>query len=965
MKNFKKFKSKKDESTTEHSFSKTLNTSLGQKGYSILKEEMSETEQDILKKKLTVIPVTMGSQLYGASSSESGFPIFRESNKKIYMPRYFGEKEFGVAKTVKLPEGDDIDVPFNGGLRDIQIPVVKSYLDHVHKSNNGGGLLELPCAAGKCLGKDTPILMYDGTIKMVQDIVIGDILMGDDSTPRNVLSLARGKEQMYKIEKNNNEFYIVNESHILSLKDCRRGGVEDEADPLNSGVFDERDCRRGGVGVEDEADPRNSGVKDERDCRIIDIPLKEYLELKCKNDLYGFHVPILFSEKKTEIDPYEMGVILGKTLSSLTSEFSASAASETPPRLQTLSSLTSECVDEVKSQTELRLENHRLVGEMTQESKKFVEKKVCRRSGVTDGAETRNSEDHKGIKRVPIHYKCNSLINQQKLFKGIIESYKNIKIYEDYYLIKDDLSQTLASLTPEFSVSAPSATPPLLQTLASLIKEFNNDIIFLARSIGYYVTIHTISYPTPPLLTKDRHEENETLASPLSTSEFRGSASSSTPPRLQTELNKRVIIIYKKSKKNNLTYDLNIIKLNVDDYYGFEIDGNRRFVLGDFSVTHNTVISINIITQLKKKTLVIVNKEFLLNQWIERIRDFAPSARLGKIQGTIVDIEDKDIVIGMLQSISMKDYPAETYESFGLTIFDEVHHISSEVFSCALFKIVTKYMLGLSATMERKDGTTYVFKLFLGDIVYKGTNEEQHKVCVRAIEYITNDSIFNEVETDFRGNPQYSKMIVKLCDYGPRSDFILRVVNDLLIENPNNQIMIIAHNRSLLTYLYNALEHRGITNIGYYVGGMKQNALDESSTKQIVLSSYSMAAEALDIKTLSTLVMVTPKTDIIQCIGRILRVKHSQPIVVDIVDKHDLFQNQWVKRRAYYKKCNYKIRMTDSRNYKNMLEMDMWKTVFEPKENKEYFASKEQGKCLISNIDFLEETTEDMESTII
>ena len=66
----------------------------------------------------------------------------------------------------------------------------------------------------------------------------------------------------------------------------------------------------------------------------------------------------------------------------------------------------------------------------------------------------------------------------------------------------------------------------------------------------------------------------------------------------------------------------------------------------------------------------------------------------------------------MLQSLSMKDYPSSLFDSFGFTIIDEVHHISSEVFSCALFKLVTKYMLGFSATMNRKDGTTKVFKMF-------------------------------------------------------------------------------------------------------------------------------------------------------------------------------------------------------------------------------------------------------------
>jgi superfamily II DNA or RNA helicase len=354
-----------------------------------------------------------------------------------------------------------------------------------------------------------------------------------------------------------------------------------------------------------------------------------------------------------------------------------------------------------------------------------------------------------------------------------------------------------------------------------------------------------------------------------------------------------------------------------------------------------TVLSLYIISKLKKKTLIIVNKEFLLNQWIERINEFLPSAKVGKIQGKIIDIEDKDIVIGMLQSLSMKNYEGAIFESFGLTIVDEVHHISSEVFSNALFKIVTTYMLGLSATLERKDGTSNVIKMFLGDVIYKGINNEHHDVVVRAIEFKTNDDEFNDVLIDYRGNPQYSKMIVKLCDYKPRSDFIVRIVGDLIEECPNNQIIILGQNRSILKYLYEALIIKKFASVGYYLGGMKQNDLDESRNKQIIVGSHNMCSEGLDIPTLSTLIFVTPKTDIIQSVGRILRTKHNNPIVVDIVDKHQLFQNQWNKRRLYYKKCNYDIRMTDNKKYINMIDNDnmtIWK-----KMNKDAVV----GKCLI------------------
>ena len=322
-----------------------------------------------------------------------------------------------------------------------------------------------------------------------------------------------------------------------------------------------------------------------------------------------------------------------------------------------------------------------------------------------------------------------------------------------------------------------------------------------------------------------------------------------------------------------------------------------------------TICALKICSMLKKKTFIIVHKEFLLNQWVERIEQFLPGARIGRIQGSTVDVENKDIVIGMLQSLSMKDYPQSIFESFGLTIIDEVHHISSQVFSCALFKIVTKYMLGLSATMNRKDGTTDVFKMFLGDVVYKSVRENDFNVIVRGVFYNTDDADFNEIVYDFRGQVQYSTMITKLCGFNRRSEFILNIVGDLLAEtwNQNQQIMILAHNKSLLTYLYDAIEHRNIATVGYYVGGMKEAALKLSETKQIIIATYSMAAEALDIKTLTTLIMATPKTDIEQAVGRILREKTGNKMVVDIIDAHTPFKNQWNKRRAFYRKNDYKI----------------------------------------------------------
>ena len=358
-----------------------------------------------------------------------------------------------------------------------------------------------------------------------------------------------------------------------------------------------------------------------------------------------------------------------------------------------------------------------------------------------------------------------------------------------------------------------------------------------------------------------------------------------------------------------------------------------------------TVMALKIIALLKKKTLIIVHKEFLMNQWIERIAEFLPGATVGKIQGTIFDVDRKDIVIGMIQTLYDKEFPAGTFSKFGLTIVDEVHRIGSEQFSRTLLKAITPYMLGISATVERKDKLTKVLYMFIGEKIYSEVRKDEDAVCVRAIEYISSDDDFNEVVYDFRGNTQFSTMISKISEFGPRSDFIVRVLQDLF-DAPDRQIMVLCHNRSLLNYLYSAIQHRmPTTTVGFYVGGMKQKDLQATESKQIVLATYAMAAEALDIKTLSVLVMASPKTDIIQSVGRILRVRHDNPIVVDIVDRHEVFQNQWKKRRAYYKKSNYRILMTDNLKYTGMKELEKWKVVYEPKTG----AKEEERICLISS----------------
>lgn len=767
---------------------------LGKKGYTIPKEHICNEELQYLYEELKVSPEIHGAS-YGMPQEQVSFPVYRENAKKIYVPRFYGIERYGLPRRSEIQQGEDIDVTFSKPLRDYQEKIVDIYCDHVSKSiaqddenRGGGGILEVPCGRGKCLGKDTLVMKHDGCFEKVQNINVGDYLMGDDSKPRKVNSIARGMETLYKVHTDNG-YYVVNESHILSLKCVRKYGIYEKG-------------------------------------TIIDICIKDLLKYP-KNvysgtypPLCGYRVGLQFPRKPVKDDPYMVGHLWKTEIHE----------------------------DYIKNAFALRCE-------------------VL--AGVLDAVATNHG--------------C-------------------------YYTIWTDNDQK------------------------------KDQLVYLIRSLALNcVTQYHENY------------QNWSL-------EIYGPLLGKIPVRMIGHVNPV------ETEYDHLSYNIRLEEIGKDNYYGFEIDGNRRFVLGDFSVTHNTVMALKIVSLLQKKTLIIVHKEFLMNQWIERANEFLPGVKIGKIQGSTFDVENKDIVLGMLQTLYDKAFPENAFSCFGLTIVDEVHRIGSEQFSKTLLRTITPMMLGISATVDRKDKLTKVLYMFIGPKIYSEEREDDDPVCVRALEYISSDPEFNETLYDFRGQAKYSSMITKLCDFNRRSDFILKVLEDLIEESTtletNAQIMVLSHNKSLLKYLFEGIQHRNFATVGYYVGGMKQTALLETEGKQIVLATYAMAAEALDIKSLSILLMATPKTDITQSVGRILRVKHKSPIVVDIVDRHEVFQNQWNQRKRFYKKCNYVIYYKDSTQYKNMVcdwkNDKTWKLVYQPgfkgqREKKE----EPERKCLIENANLM------------
>ena len=334
-----------------------------------------------------------------------------------------------------------------------------------------------------------------------------------------------------------------------------------------------------------------------------------------------------------------------------------------------------------------------------------------------------------------------------------------------------------------------------------------------------------------------------------------------------------------------------------------------------------TVMGIYIAKKKKRKTLVIVHKTFLLNQWKERFEQFT-NAKVGIIQQNKVEVEGKDVVIGMLQSIAKEKYDLDIFRDFGLVIFDEAHHAPSKFFSKALPVIACKKTLFLTATPKRSDSLEKVLYWYFGDIIYKSPPSKNQNVNVQIYNYSTKHEKFKESYIRFTKEVNKAQTITRLSKIVIRNKFIIELILDALDED-GRKILVLSDRIDHLTKLKSYLDKKKVDS-NYYIGGMKQAKLDESAKSTVILASYGMASEALDIPTLNTLFMVTPRRNIQQSVGRILRAKtETEPLIVDIVDQLPSFNSQGMHRRKYYKKLNYNIKLFDVDENEIIAEKDL------------------------------------------
>jgi superfamily II DNA or RNA helicase len=321
-----------------------------------------------------------------------------------------------------------------------------------------------------------------------------------------------------------------------------------------------------------------------------------------------------------------------------------------------------------------------------------------------------------------------------------------------------------------------------------------------------------------------------------------------------------------------------------------------------------TVCALFIASQLKMKTLIIVHNTFLKDQWEDRIKAFLPGVTIGHLQGETIDV-DKDIVIAMIQSISMKEYPKEVFRGFGLTVIDECHHIASEVFVQAFQKITSKHMLGLSATPDRKDGLMYVIEWFLGPILYRSESGDKvdDLVKVEMYRHDPTDVDFNRILLNNQGVMNVAGMVNKLAAYIPRTDMLVKIIGDILDQDPARQILVLSDRVQHCKDIWAKLDPEKAAILSQGVAASKR--AEFCASKKVLIATYSMCKEGFDVATLNTLVMATPRPDIDQIVGRILRTEKASrtihPLIVDVVDS--TFRRQFQARLKLYKDRNYVV----------------------------------------------------------
>lgn len=313
-----------------------------------------------------------------------------------------------------------------------------------------------------------------------------------------------------------------------------------------------------------------------------------------------------------------------------------------------------------------------------------------------------------------------------------------------------------------------------------------------------------------------------------------------------------------------------------------------------------TVWACSLMARMNVPSLIVVHKEFLVDQWVKRILNgdpdknippFLPGAEVGIVQRNRCDFYGKHIAVGMVHSLVSHDYPDAFFRWPGLVIFDETHRVAAKTWSRVPPRFAAKYRIGLSATPRRKDGAEAVFFYHIGKVLFEG-KERRLTPSIR------------RVTTNFRivRTPNFNPTLVKLplllrfmCANEQRNQLIINQL--VLAVQAGRKIMVMSHRLNHLKRLHEMFtktwkpENGSLPSVGYHVGGMSESDRESAARCCVVFATVQYVSEALDIPDLDTLFLTTPMSDIEQAVGRILRPYEGKknPIVVDFIDQYVRF----------------------------------------------------------------------------
>ena len=281
-----------------------------------------------------------------------------------------------------------------------------------------------------------------------------------------------------------------------------------------------------------------------------------------------------------------------------------------------------------------------------------------------------------------------------------------------------------------------------------------------------------------------------------------------------------------------------------------------------------TVLAIHVAVRVvKRKCLVLVHKQGLLEQWCQRAAQFAPGASVGVLRQDRIDT-DADILVAMIQTVARRDY-APLLQDRGLVIVDECHHLGAPVFGSAMAKLACAWTLGLSATPERKDGLTPLLHMMMGPILYR---VERAKESAYVTSLIFDERATRHEIVSASGRPVYVAMVNKLAVDPKRNATIAAHI--ARVQRAGRNILVLSERIAQLKALEALLaDQEGVSPdaIGFYVGASTAAERDASATRSILLSTYHMAREGLDLKHLTALCLASPTSDLTQAVGRVQR----------------------------------------------------------------------------------------------